>query len=412
MNMTNLLVLRGLVAQKNTKKPQYIRVTISTADINTNVAELTWQNVLNDGTADEPFASANIYYGDSSEWLKSWIPSTHLVQGRIEVLESLAEKGIANRFNHNMAYLLFANNLVDYAEKYRGMQSVVLHELEAFADIKLTTEKSGTWTIPPYFIDSVAHLAGFVMNVSDAIDTKANYCVTPGWRSLQFAKPLVAGAKYRSYVKMIQSDEDPTVYFGDVYIMQDGVIIGMCGGIQFRRYPRILLNRFFTAPEEAGAVSHAAASATPAPKAKALLQLLPAAAAPAPVANPVVATSVPATTPAPTLVPVPTPIPASAPEPVRQSNPSVSANDAVLAAAGETNSVAAKALVLIAKEAALGLSDLTDDASFANLGVDSLMSLVISEKFREELGVTVTGSLFLEYPTIGDLRSWLLEYYN
>jgi monodictyphenone polyketide synthase len=40
------------------------------------------------------------------------------------------------------------------------------------------------------------------------------------------------------------------------------------------------------------------------------------------------------------------------------------------------------------------------------------MSLVISEKFREELGVTVTVSLFLEYPTIGDLRSWLLEYYN
>ncbi|KAL3451986.1 hypothetical protein BJX65DRAFT_203745 [Aspergillus insuetus] len=412
MNMTNLVVLRGLVAQKNTKKPQYIRVTISTADINTNVAELTWQNVLNDGTADEPFASANIYYGDSSEWLKSWIPSTHLVQGRIDALESLAEKGIANRFNHNMAYLLFANNLVDYAEKYRGMQSVVLHELEAFADIKLTTEKSGTWTIPPYFIDSVAHLAGFVMNVSDAIDTKANYCVTPGWRSLQFAKPLVAGAKYRSYVKMIQSNEDPTVYFGDVYIMQDGVIVGMCGGIQFRRYPRILLNRFFTSPEEAGAVSHAAASATPAPKAKARLQLPPVPVAPAPSATPVVATSVPATTPAPTLVPAPTPIPASAPEPVKQSNPSASATDGVPAAAGETNSVAAKALVLIAKEAALELSDLTDDASFANLGVDSLMSLVISEKFREELGVTVTGSLFLEYPTIGDLRSWLLEYYN
>jgi monodictyphenone polyketide synthase len=409
MNMANLVVLRGLVAQKNTKKPQYIRVTISTADINTNVAELTWQNVLNDGTADEPFASANIYYGDSSEWLKSWIPSTHLVQGRIEALESLAEKGIANRFNHNMAYLLFANNLVDYAEKYRGMQSVVLHELEAFADIKLTTEKSGTWTIPPYFIDSVAHLAGFIMNVSDAIDTKANYCVTPGWRSLQFAKPLVAGAKYRSYVKMIQSDEDPTVYFGDVYIMQDGVIIGMCGGIQFRRYPRILLNRFFTAPEEAGAVSHAAASATPAPKAKAQLHLLPAAAAPAPVAIPAVASSVPASTPAPTLVPAPNPIPASAPGTIEQSTTSTSAAPAD---AGETNSVAAKALVLIAKEAALELSDLTDDASFANLGVDSLMSLVISEKFREELGVTVTGSLFLEYPTIGDLRSWLLEYYN
>lgn len=378
--MADLVVLRGLVAQKNTKKPQYIRVTISTVDIHSCVADLTWQNILNDGTADEPFASAFIYYGDASEWLKTWIPNKHLVEGRVEALERLAEEGVANRFNHNMAYLLFANNLVDYAQKYRGMQSVVLHELEAFADIKLSTEKSGTWTIPPYFIDSVAHLAGFVMNVSDAIDTKANYCVTPGWRSLRFAKPLVAGAKYRSYVKMIPTEEDPTVYLGDVYVMQDGVIIGMCGGIQFRRYPRILLNRFFTAPEEAGAVSHAAASATPAPKAKPQPQ--PAAAAPAPVATPV-------PTPAPVAVTAPAPAPAA-----------------------DCDSVAAKALVLISKEAALELSDLTDDASFANLGVDSLMSLVIAEKFREELGVTVTGSLFLEYPTIGDLRSWLLEYYN
>jgi monodictyphenone polyketide synthase len=390
MNMANLVVLRGLVAQKNTKKPQYIRVTITTKDINSGAAELIWQNVLNDGTTDEPFASASILYDDAALWLKSWIPSTHLVKGRIEALERLAEDGIANRFNRNMAYLLFANNLVDYAQKYRGMQSVVLHELEAFADITLSTEKSGTWTIPPYFIDSVAHLAGFVMNVSDAIDTKANYCVTPGWKSLRFAKPLVAGARYRSYVKMIQTEEDPTVYLGDVYIMQDGAIIGMCGGIQFRRYPRILLNRFFTAPEEAGAISHAAASAMPAPKAKP---------EPVPVATPAIAAAPVAPSPA---APAPvTPAPAPAPAPT-----------AAPAAAGESDSVAAKALVLIAKEAALELSDLTDDASFANLGVDSLMSLVIAEKFREELGVTVTGSLFLEYPTIGDLRSWLLEYYN
>jgi len=78
----------------------------------------------------------------------------------------------------------------------------------------------------------------------------------------------------------------------------------------------------------------------------------------------------------------------------------------------ESDSTAAKALALIANETALELADLQDEASFASLGVDSLMSLVIAEKFREELGVTVGGSLFLEYPTIGDLRGWLEEYYS
>jgi monodictyphenone polyketide synthase len=68
--------------------------------------------------------------------------------------------------------------------------------------------------------------------------------------------------------------------------------------------------------------------------------------------------------------------------------------------------------MLIAKEATLEISDLEDDASFSNLGIDSLMSLVIAEKFRTELGVKVGGCLFLDYPTIGDLRKWLEEYYS
>lgn len=40
------------------------------------------------------------------------------------------------------------------------------------------------------------------------------------------------------------------------------------------------------------------------------------------------------------------------------------------------------------------------------------MSLVIAEKLREQLGIAVSGSLFLEYPTVGDLRAWLLEYHS
>ncbi|KAK4208426.1 hypothetical protein QBC37DRAFT_379096 [Rhypophila decipiens] len=387
MNIANLEVLKGLVANQSTDKPQLIQVSISTPDINTNIADLKWYNVHSDGTVNEPFATANLYFGSATEWLDSWIPVQHLVQGRIADLERLAEAGVANRFTHNMAYLLFANNLVDYATKYRGMHSVVLHELEAFADVVLSTDKSGSWTVPPFFIDSVAHLAGFVMNVSDAIDTKKNFCVTPGWRSMRFAKKLTPGAKYRSYVKMIATAEDPSVYLGDVYIMQDDIIMGMVGGIQFRKYPRILLSRFFSAPDDAKAPTVAtAASANGAVPAPAHSIVKEEKQKPATVALPAVA-----------------PTPAAAPAPVATAG-GVAPEDA--------DSTTSKAINIVAAEAGLDISDLTDDASFANLGIDSLMSLVIAEKFREELGVVVSGSLFLEYPTIGDLRAWLDEYYN
>ena len=401
MDIANLEVLKGLVVGNNTTTPQLIQVSVTTSDIDSNLAGLQWYNVRSDGTVADFFASATLIYGQATEWLSSWVPTTHLIQGRIHELERMAQAGSANRLSHNMAYLLFASNLVDYATKYRGMQSVVLHDLEAFADVVLSTEKGGVWTIPPYFIDSVAHLAGFIMNVSDSMDTKNNFCVTPGWRSMRFAKPLTAGTKYRSYVKMIPTAEDPTVYLGDVYILQDNVIMGMVGGIQFRKYPRILLSRFFSAPDDSKAppVATSSSSKSVAPK-----LVMPKPAVPQP---PVIMQALQA----PVLS-----------QPLEVLEASVTQPTSVLGEAptkvvtaaldADADTTTTKAIKIIALESALDMAELTDDASFANLGVDSLMSLVIAEKFREQLGVVVGGSLFLEYPTIGDLRTWLQEYYN
>lgn len=401
MNIANLVVTKGLVAQSNKKIPQIFRVTATTADVGSGVVDLTWQNVDNDGQAHEPFATANIYYQpDVSEWLLSWAPLAHLIQSRIEALEHLATQARASRFSRNMAYTLFASNLVTYADKYRGMQSVVLHDLEGFADVQLTTQESGVWTVPPYFIDSVAHLAGFIMNCSDAIDTANNYCVTPGWNAMRLAKPLVPGARYRSYVKMIPTAEDPTIYFGDVYILQeeDGAIIGVVNGIQFRRYPRILLSRFFSPPDKMAAMEGKPPDPQSPPK------KLSATPAPAPASKPALlrhdsglgSDGDP---------------PADTRNDVSPAATDVEAAPSIEAAAA-SGSITARAIMLIANEAGLDLADMENGAAFADLGVDSLMSLVIAEKFRTELDVKVSGSLFLDYETIGDLKEWLDEYYS
>ncbi|KAI4215145.1 MAG: hypothetical protein LQ351_002460 [Letrouitia transgressa] len=398
MNVSNLVVTKGLIAQKNTKKPQRIQVT-ALADLTESKVDLRWHNVNDDGSLDEEetgFANANIFYGDSEAWLTDWTRSEHLVRGRIEALDRMALEGTANKVNRNMAYRLFAN-LVDYAEKYRGMHAVTLNDYEAYADVVLTKEKSGTWTVPPYFIDSVAHLAGFILNGSDAVDNKNNFFVTPGWKSMRFAKPLEAGGKYQSYVKMIPTVEDPGIYLGDVYIFQDKEIIGLVGGITFRKYPRLLLNKFFTAPEGGATTSSAPAQKKPDP---------PKQAAPAPKKA---EAPKPAEKPAEKAAPAEKPAAAEKPAEKAAEAPKGGANalDSV-----EADSTTMKAIKLIENEAALEDSDMKDEATFASLGIDSLMSLVIAEKFREELQVTVGGSLFLEYPTVGDLKNWLQEYYG
>lgn len=403
MNVANLVVTKGLVAQSSNKTPQLIQVTASTANIHSDDVDLTWQTVDNDGSIHEPFATAKILYENASGWLSSWSSMAHLVHDRIESLQRLATEGKANRFSRRMAYTLFASNLVDYAEKYRGMQSVVMHELEGFADVQLTTKESGVWTVPPYFIDSVAHLAGFIMNCSDAMDTLNYYCVTPGWKSMRFAKPLLSGAKYRSYVKMIPTVEDPSAYFGDVYIMQDDAIVGVVNGIEFHRYPRILLGKFFSPPDKMPAIEG---------KPKLAVAQIPVV-APALVIPKAVTIDKQPTRPHNDSLPI------NVPNATFTPSKAVEAAAAVVAAVSPSiespaisSSIITKALQLIADEAGLETSDLEDDVSFTDVGIDSLMSLVISEKFRIDLDVKVSGSLFLDYPKIGDMRKWLEEYYS
>lgn len=56
------------------------------------------------------------------------------------------------------------------------------------------------------------------------------------------------------------------------------------------------------------------------------------------------------------------------------------------------------------------MAQLRDDVSFVELGVDSLMSLVLSEKFRSELGLEVKSSVFLECPSVVELKNWLSQH--
>ncbi len=77
------------------------------------------------------------------------------------------------------------------------------------------------------------------------------------------------------------------------------------------------------------------------------------------------------------------------------------------APSSESNDSFDKCLRLIARETGLDVEAFSDNATFVELGVDSLMALVLSEKFRNELGLEIKSSLFLECVTVGDMKAWL-----
>lgn len=67
------------------------------------------------------------------------------------------------------------------------------------------------------------------------------------------------------------------------------------------------------------------------------------------------------------------------------------------------------ALEIISEESGVAMDELTDDTNFADSGVDSLLSLVIVSRFREELDLDIQHeSLILECPTVADLKELLM----
>ena len=89
--------------------------------------------------------------------------------------------------------------------------------------------------------------------------------------------------------------------------------------------------------------------------------------------------------------------------------PSTSATQVPAPVSGESHAPKlAQALSIIAEESGLALTELTDNTSFGDVGIDSLLGLVVSARFKEELGVDFDfNALFVDCPTVGDLKTFL-----
>jgi naphtho-gamma-pyrone polyketide synthase len=67
-----------------------------------------------------------------------------------------------------------------------------------------------------------------------------------------------------------------------------------------------------------------------------------------------------------------------------------------------------QAMKILAEETGIELAELKEDLNFMDVGVDSLLSLTICGRFREELNLDVSPTLFVEAPTVKDLKHVLI----
>lgn len=347
---------------------QHLQVE-ATADLENNRVEIKWRTVPADGSKVlQEHASGLVTYEDIGKWKEEWSRTQYMVQTQIDILKQKLVSGAAHKVLRGMAYKLF-KALVTYADSFRGMEEVILDgkTTEATASVKFqTTPADGEFFCSPYWIDSLAHLSGFIVNASDHLDSENSVYISHGWGSIKISKTLSADSRYQSYVRMQPAPGNVSV--GDVYILEGDEVIGLVTGLKFQNIPRRTLNIMMPPAGAAAKTLGAGPKASPPKKAT-------------------------ATSPAKAQ-------PSKAVKPAKAARASKPAAD----------SYTSRVMKIIAVETDVDSSELVDEAAFENLGVDSLMSLTISAKFREELDLEISSTLFTDYPTVGSMKKFFSQY--
>lgn len=222
-----MTVPKPLIAKND--GPQLFRAT-ATADWNEKCASVQIYSVNADGKKTVDHGSCLVKFSDCNVWKEEWRRHAYLIWRSIDRLFQSAAEGEGHKLGRGMVYKLFSA-LVEYDSNYKSMEEVILdsEQYEATARVKFQA-KPGNFHRNPFWIDSLGHLSGFVMNANDATDSKTHVFVNHGWDSMRCSKKFSADTTYRTYVKMQLWQNN--IYAGDVYVFEGDDIIAVYGGVK------------------------------------------------------------------------------------------------------------------------------------------------------------------------------------
>ena len=374
IDVRHLEITKPVVAKgHDVKGEQLLRIT-ATAERPLKLVKFAYNSISQDGSDGELHASCEVQYGDAKSLLAAWSRFDYLFRSRMDVLAQGANAGKYKKISRKQAYESFSS-LVKYGKKYQGMKEIILDSknFEATSLIEFqANDNDGDFDANPYWLDNIAHLSGFVLNGSDAVDTKKQVFISHGWESLQMVRPLSGRRSYRNHVRMHQGPGKTMV--GDVYVFDADDMVALAVGVKFQAIPRSLLNKLL--PPINGAAHHPESQASPSMERM--------------TGHPDAKTSKHEEQPA--LISKKTSYKASTSASLPQNG----------------NKIITGFMSIVSEELGLNPSELHDGASFADIGLDSLMSLTVTGRLREECEIDVPTSFFVDKPTIGEAKFAIL----
>lgn len=332
-----------------------------------------------DNASSHEHGSCDVRFGQNDQRKTEFSRSLHLVKKRVDALASSAVEGLSHRLQRPIVYKLFAS-FVNYDVKYQGLEEVYLDNTgygDTVARVKLECNaNSGIFTQNPYWTDTIIHLAGFVLN-GDVTLSPDDAFIASGFEAFHLFEELSDTKTYTTYVAM-QPSEKPNLVVGDVYVFDGDNLIGLCGGLFFHKMPKRILRILF------GQGGQSPGQKTAQPK---------------------VAAPIRKNSPA-------IPFETSKKVSVQDSDASSaydspgSGTDASTPPSSDNDDepdIAETLLAIVAAETGFDLADMEPSTEFADMGLDSLMSIAIISAAKRKMDLEVPASFFTDNTKVADI---------
>lgn len=242
MSLKALEITKPLVvSQRNPQQVMEVRAVMSSKDNDT--IHISFRS--KEGTSSHGHGGCDVRIGKDDEWKTMFSRTLPFVKKRMDDLTKSASAGLCHRLQRPIVYKLFAS-LVEYSDKYQGLEEVFLdnESSDAAARIKLRPSMEvGNFTQSPYWIDSVIHLAGFVLNGDVTKPSNIAY-ISAGFEALHIFEELSETKSYTTYV-YIQTTEKKNLFSGDVYVFEGDRLVALCSGICFHKMTKKALQVTF-----------------------------------------------------------------------------------------------------------------------------------------------------------------------
>ncbi|KAJ5376155.1 polyketide synthase [Penicillium cosmopolitanum] len=309
-------------------------------------------------------ADCTVQLNNIHRCMSEWGRVGFLLSSRMKYLQNPTNCSTICRLPGSMLYKGFSP-LTNYDEKYRSIQEFSLDpdSSEGCGTVKFSSEARGSPRQNPYWIDVFVQFASLILhfNSSTQNNDKGVQYDLDGWESLRTVKDLSAEQSYSIYGRMKSSIES-NITTGDIYLFEGDDIVASCFGISFleitqtpsalpstpRNHESDYDNNSFSGIQTPDSIENC---------------------------NSLHETS---------------------------SRKAVSENGSSSHQPfiDTSTNLEEKALEIISQEISTDVTELEEDTTFSDLGVDSLLSMSIVDKISRDAGLRLAASAFVSHPTV------------